>query len=144
MSGGVALNCVGNGRLLREGPFKGIWIQPAAGDAGSAVGAALSAYHQYLGKPRTIAANGDSMKGSYLGPRFTNDQIGQTLRKIGAVYRRLEEDQLLEEMAQHLASEKVVGWFQGRMEFGPSRVRGAKHFGRSSKQADAVSDEFED
>jgi len=135
LSGGVALNCVGNGRLLREGPFKRLWIQPAAGDAGSAVGAALSAYHQYLGKPRTIAANGDSMKGSYLGPRYTNDQIEQTLQNLGAVYSRLEEDQLLEQMAQHLASEKVVGWFQGRMEFGPRALGGRSILGdpRSEK-----------
>ncbi len=139
LSGGVALNCVGNGRLLREGPFKGIWIQPAAGDAGSAVGAALSAYHQYLGKPRTIAANGDSMKGSYLGPRYTNDQIEQILKKIGAVYCRLEEDQLLEQMAQHLASEKVVGWFQGRMEFGPRALGGRSILGDPrSKQMQSV------
>ena len=129
LSGGVALNCVGNGRLLREGPFKEIWIQPAAGDAGSAVGAALSAYHQYLGKPRTIVSNGDSMKGSYLGPRYANDQIEQTLLSIGAVYRQLEEDQLLEDMAQHLASEKVVGWFQGRMEFGPRALGGRSILG---------------
>ena len=136
LSGGVALNCVGNGRLLREGPFEKLWIQPAAGDAGSAVGAALSAYHQYLGKPRTIVLmNGDSMKGSYLGPRYTNDQIEQTLRDLGAVYNRLEEDQLLEEMAQHLASEKVVGWFQGRMEFGPRALGGRSILGdpRSEK-----------
>ncbi|UCE64085.1 MAG: carbamoyltransferase, partial [Nitrospirota bacterium] len=135
LSGGVALNCVGNGRLLREGPFKGIWIQPAAGDAGSAVGAALSAYHQYMGKPRSIATNGDSMKGSYLGPRYTNDQIEQTLHNLGAVYRRLEEDKLLEQLAQYLASEKVVGWFQGRMEFGPRALGGRSILGdpRSEK-----------
>ena len=135
LSGGVALNCVGNGRLLREGPFERLWIQPAAGDAGSAVGAALSAYHQYLEKPRSIAANGDSMKGSYLGPRYTNEQIEKTLQNLGAVYRRLEEDQLLEQMAQHLASEKVVGWFQGRMEFGPRALGGRSILGdpRSEK-----------
>ena len=135
LSGGVALNCVGNGRLLREGPFKGIWIQPAAGDAGSAVGAALSAYHQFLGKPRTIAENGDSMKGSYLGPRYSNDHIERTLQDLHAVYRRVEDDQLLEEIAQHLASEKVVGWFQGRMEFGPRALGGRSILGdpRSEK-----------
>ena len=129
LSGGVALNCVGNGRLLREGPFKKLWIQPAAGDAGSAVGAALSAYHQYLGKSRKLPKSGDSMKGSYLGPCYTADQIERTLQPLGAVYTRWEDDQLLDHIAEHLASEKVVGWFQGRMEFGPRALGGRSILG---------------
>ena len=129
LSGGVALNCVGNGRLLREGPFKGLWIQPAAGDAGSAVGAALSAYYQYLDKPRTLAQTGDSMKGSYLGPQYSNDQIAKALNPLGAVFTLLEEDKLIEQVANHLASEKVVGWFQGRMEFGPRALGGRSILG---------------
>ena len=135
LSGGVALNCVGNGRLLREGPFKGLWIQPAAGDAGSALGAALAACHQYFGKPRIVAQNGDSMKGSYLGPVYTNHQIEQTLSTLGAVYTRVDEEQLVDQVATHLASEKVVGWFQGRMEFGPRALGGRSILGdpRSEK-----------
>ena len=129
LSGGVALNCVGNGRLLREGPFKGLWIQPAAGDAGSAVGAALSAYHQFLGQPRKLASQGDSMKGSYLGPVFTNDQIEYSLGNLGSVYRRMEDETLVEQVATYLASEKVVGWFQGRMEFGPRALGGRSILG---------------
>jgi len=123
LAGGVALNCVGNGRILREGPFERIWIQPAAGDAGGALGAALSVWYQYLDNPRDpTAARGkqsDAMKGSFLGPRFENDEIETFLKESGAVYRRLDRRCLTHEVAHRLADEKVVGWFQGRMEFGP-------------------------
>jgi carbamoyltransferase len=128
MAGGVALNCVGNGRILREGPFERIWIQPAAGDAGGALGAALSAWYQYLGNPRSAASRycgADAMKGSYLGPRFTNDRIETFLNGVNAHYRRLDSHCLVHETARRLADEKVVGWFVGRMEFGP-RALGAR------------------
>ena len=124
LAGGVALNCVSNGRLLREGPFKGIWIQPAAGDAGGAVGAALAAYHEYLGMPRSVKLP-DATKGSYLGPRFTNIQIKNYLDKVGAEYQELDDSVLLPKLADVMEGEKVVGWFQGRMEFGP-RSLGAR------------------
>jgi carbamoyltransferase len=129
MAGGVALNCVGNGKILRDGPFEDLWIQPAAGDAGGALGAALSVWHQYLGNPRSAArARGrqsDAMKGSYLGPRFGADEIERYLTSVGASFRRLDERCLIHEVARRLADEKVVGWFHGRMEFGP-RALGAR------------------
>jgi carbamoyltransferase len=119
MAGGVALNCVANGRLLREGPFKNIWIQPAAGDAGGALGAASFVWHQLLGKPRTVSSN-DSQKGSLLGPQYTNEQVRGFLDKIGAVYTFYgDEAQLTERVAELLATENVVGHCAGRMEFGP-------------------------
>ena len=124
LAGGVALNCVSNGRLLREGPFKEIWIQPAAGDAGGAIGAALSAYHEYMEKPRTLQVP-DATKGSYLGPQFSNDQIKVYLDKIGANYTELEDKSLMPKLAEVMEGEQVVGWFQGRMEFGP-RSLGAR------------------
>ena len=124
LAGGVALNCVSNGRLLREGPFKQIWIQPAAGDAGGAVGAALSAYHEYREGVRTVQTP-DATKGSYLGPSFTNEEITSYLDKIGAQYSRLEDKELMPRLAEIMEGEQVVGWFQGRMEFGP-RSLGAR------------------
>lgn len=124
LAGGVALNCVSNGRLLREGPFKEIWIQPAAGDAGGAVGAALSVYHEYLEKPRTVQKP-DATKGSYLGPRFSNKDIKNYLDKIGASYTEIEDTTLMPELAKIIEDENVIGWFQGRMEFGP-RSLGAR------------------
>ena len=125
MAGGVALNCVGNGRLLREGPFDDIWVQPASGDAGGALGAALFVWHQLLDKPRPPRTM-DSQKGSLLGPQFSPDEIGKRLDAVGARYRRAEnEHALLEQVTDLLVSEKVVGWFQGRMEFGP-RALGAR------------------
>jgi carbamoyltransferase len=128
MAGGVALNCVGNGRILREGPFKGIWIQPAAGDAGGAVGAALSAWYSYDGQPR--ASTGvDRMRGSYLGPRHTNAEIEQFLRKAEAPYELLDDDHLFDRVAKDLAEGKVVGWLQGRMEFGPRALGGRSILG---------------
>ena len=124
LAGGVALNCVSNGRLLREGPFKEIWIQPAAGDAGGAIGAALSVYHEYQEKPRTLQVP-DATKGSYLGPSFSNEQIKTYLDKVGAKYVELKDDDLMPKLAEIMEGEKVVGWFQGRMEFGP-RSLGAR------------------
>jgi len=124
LAGGVALNCVSNGRLLREGPFKEIWIQPAAGDAGGAVGAALSVYHEYLEKPRTVQKP-DATEGSYLGPRFSNEEIKKYLDKIGASYTEIEDETLMPELAKIIEDENVIGWFQGRMEFGP-RSLGAR------------------
>jgi carbamoyltransferase len=119
LAGGVALNCVGNGRLLREGPFKRLWIQPAAGDAGGALGVAQLIWHRHLGKQRTVPATGDGMRGSYLGPSYAPDEIERYLRSTGAVYQRLDREPLLERTAALLADEKIVGWFDGRMEFGP-------------------------
>jgi carbamoyltransferase len=125
LAGGVALNCVANGRLIREGPFKDVWIQPAAGDAGGALGAAMSVWHSYLEKPRVVDSSTDSMSGAYLGCRFTNDQIREFLDSIGAAYTFLDEEPLMIEIAEFLTNEKVVGWFSGRMEFGP-RALGAR------------------
>jgi carbamoyltransferase len=119
LAGGVALNCVANGRLLREGPFERLWIQPAAGDAGGALGVALAIHHRVLGAPRRARSEGDGMCGSYLGPSFDDAAIEATLRSLGAVFERLTRDELLERTAGLLAEERVVGWFQGRMEFGP-------------------------
>jgi carbamoyltransferase len=125
LAGGVALNCVGNGRLLREGPFERIWIQPAAGDAGGALGAAQLAWHRHLGKPRRAATRGDGMRGAYLGPGYSPEEIERYLREIEAPYERLDHDELLQRTASLLADEKIVGWFDGRMEFGP-RALGAR------------------
>ena len=124
MAGGVALNCVTNGKILRDGKFTGFWIQPAAGDAGGAVGAALAAYHLHKGLPR-VAAGEDTMSGAYLGPSYTQPEIEERLRAVGARFRVLEEVALLEACVDLLARQKVVGWFQGRMEFGP-RALGAR------------------
>jgi len=124
MAGGVALNCVANARVLREGPFRDVWVQPAAGDAGGALGAALVVWHQYYDQPRR-ACEGDGMRGAFLGPRFTNEQVEAELIAAGAVYQRLEKDEMVTRAAHLLATEKVVGWFQGPMEFGP-RALGAR------------------
>jgi carbamoyltransferase len=134
LAGGVALNCVANGRLLREGPFKDIWVQPAAGDAGGALGAAQVVWHQYLEKPRQVNAH-DSMQGSYLGPRYSEAEIKTTLDAAGARYQQLDEDTLMQRLADVLAQENVVGWFQGRMEFGPRALGGRSIIGdpRSAK-----------
>jgi carbamoyltransferase len=135
LAGGVALNCVANGRILRESNFKDIWIQPAAGDAGGALGAALSVWHRYLDKPREVADHGDSMQGSYLGKRFSNAEITDTLDEIGAVYSVEEDESLLPRLADILKDENVVGWFNGRMEFGPRALGGRSIIGdpRSAK-----------
>ncbi len=124
LAGGVALNCVANGRLIREGPFRSIWIQPASGDAGGALGAAWAGWHHHLERPRTVK-HPDRMIGSYLGPAFSPDQVRKELDAHGAVYRELPEEKLIEETAVLIADGAVVGWFQGRMEFGP-RALGAR------------------
>jgi len=118
MAGGVALNCVANGKILKEGLFKNIWIQPASGDAGGALGAAQAFYYQELDNKRKILKT-DSMNGSYLGPQFTDDQVDNELKNCAANYKKLSSDQIIKETAKALSEEKAVGWFQGRMEFGP-------------------------
>jgi len=137
LAGGVALNCVGNGKILREKIFENIWIQPAAGDAGGALGVAQSTYYQHFNKPRQCFESGaDNMKGSYLGNKSTNEEIKDYLDSVGARYHFIDsENELLNLISQSLAEEKVVGWHQGRMEFGP-RSLGARSIigdGRSSK-----------
>ena len=124
LAGGVALNCVANGILLREKIFDNIWIQPAAGDAGGALGAALAAWHIELNKKRNSPENHDQMSGSYLGPSFNSDEIESALRKCGAIFNKLDTDVLLDKVAQALSNEKAVGWMQGRMEFGPRALGG--------------------
>lgn len=124
LAGGVALNCVANGRILREGPFRDLWIQPAAGDAGGAVGAALTIWHEYYRQPRRPREY-DSMRGSYLGPSFSDHEIREFLDSVGARYQRFSDDGLLARVAELLVCENVVGWMQGRMEFGP-RALGAR------------------
>ena len=119
LSGGVALNCVGNGRLLREGPFKRLWIQPASGDAGGALGAATLVWNRHCQKPRTVVPGRDAMNGSYLGPAFSDAEIEAWLTSAGAVFTKIEPADLRKTVAQDLASGKIVGWFNGRMEFGP-------------------------
>ena len=125
LAGGVALNCVANGRVLREGPFRDIWIQPAAGDAGGAIGAAAVVWHQLCEGPRHGNGAMDGMAGSYLGPGFDSDDVAAGLDQLGAVYQRLDEPTLLAKVVRILEQEHVVGWFQGRMEFGP-RALGAR------------------
>ena len=125
LAGGVALNCVGNGRLLREGPFKRIWIQPAAGDAGGALGVAQLIAHRQFGIPRVVDGTKDGMKGSYLGPSFTPTEIEKFLKETGAPAERYDNGTLADHVAGLLADEKIVGWFDGRMEFGP-RALGAR------------------
>lgn len=124
MAGGVALNCVANGKLVRENVFENIWIQPASGDAGGAIGAALGVYHLMLDQPRNVKAN-DGMSGSYLGPFFTQQDIEMRLQKAGAIFSVVGEDEMLNETAKALAEGKAIGWHQGRMEFGP-RALGAR------------------
>ncbi len=123
LAGGVALNCVANGKLLRENLFDNIWVQPASGDAGGAIGAALGAYHLMLNQPRTVKA-GDAMKGSYLGPVYSQEDIEQRLRSSGAVFSVATEERVIAETAQALVDGKAVGWHQGRMEFGPRALGG--------------------
>jgi carbamoyltransferase len=125
LAGGVALNCVANGKLLRENLFDGIWVQPAAGDAGGAVGAAYAAYHGYLGQGRKLNGSLDGMAGSYLGPEYDDDEIEKRLIAAGAKLTRLTRAEIIDQTAQALADEKAVGWMQGRMEFGP-RSLGAR------------------
>jgi carbamoyltransferase len=119
LAGGVALNCVANGRILSESGFKNVWIQPAAGDAGGALRAALYFYYNYQGNTRTADNVNDFQKGSYLGPEFTDEEIEIFLKKSGAVYRKLSEEELVDTISDAIIDQKVIGWFQGRMEFGP-------------------------
>ncbi|HET7599314.1 MAG TPA: carbamoyltransferase [Gemmatimonadales bacterium] len=125
LAGGVALNCVANGRVLREGPFKHIWIQPAAGDAGGALGAAQLAWYRHAKARRSPPPRGDGMRGALLGPAYAPEEIEQVLGGLGAAYERLERECLLERVAGLLADEQVIGWFNGPMEFGP-RALGAR------------------
>ena len=126
LAGGVALNCVANGVLLREGPFDDLWIQPAAGDAGGALGAAWFVWHQLLERPRRVGPS-DQQQGSFLGPRFTSEEIRVWLDDAGLVYHYFaDEAELVEQVVGLLADEKVVGWFQGRMEFGPRALGGRR------------------
>ena len=129
LAGGVGLNCVANGRILREGPFEKIWIQPASGDAGGALGAALFTWHRYLDNPRTADGSGDTQRGSYLGPEYSENEITAFLDAHGYPYHRLDTDALPERVAELLDSEKVVGLFQGRMEFGPRALGGRSIIG---------------
>jgi carbamoyltransferase len=124
LAGGVALNCVANGKVLRDGKFDQVWIQPAAGDAGGAVGAAFAAYHQFRGQPRVVG-NTDGMSGAFLGPGFSQADIEQRLTAAGAHFSVLDEEAMVEATAKALADQSAVGWFQGRMEFGP-RSLGAR------------------
>ncbi len=125
MAGGVALNCVGNGRLRREGLFKNIWVQPSAGDAGGALGAALTIWHHYLDMPREVNEKDDGQSGSYLGPGYSKERIKEFLEENGYLYNECSEDKLYEEVAGRLEKGDTIGWFQGRMEFGP-RALGAR------------------
>jgi carbamoyltransferase len=119
LAGGVALNCVANGKIVRDGRFENVWVQPAAGDAGGALGAALAAYHLYLNQPRLPLNTLDAMQGCYLGPGFAQAEIERRLAAAGAVFEVLDEDALIRETVNALTEEKAVGWYQGRMEFGP-------------------------
>jgi carbamoyltransferase len=128
LAGGVALNCVANGKILKEGAFQNIWIQPAAGDAGGALGAALCAYHHHKNQPRSSQSS-DHMKGSYLGPEYTDREIQERLEAIGAKFEVLDETELVEKTAIALTESKAIGWFQGRMEFGPRALGGRSILG---------------
>ncbi len=129
LAGGVALNCVANGKLLRDGSFDQIWIQPAAGDAGGALGAALAGYYHYKKNSRSLNGGGDAMRGSYLGPSFPQAEIERRLHAVGARFVPMAEGELIEAAARDLAGEKAVGWFQGRMEFGPRALGGRSILG---------------
>lgn len=135
LAGGVALNCVANGKVLRDAKFKHVWVQPAAGDAGGALGAALAAHHLSLDQPRSASQGNDRMRGAYLGPIFAQADIEVRLSAVGARYKVLSDTDLIETTANLLASENVVGWFQGRMEFGPRALGGRSILGdpRSSQ-----------
>lgn len=124
LAGGVALNCVANGKLLKENIFDRLWIQPASGDAGGAIGAALGAYHIMLDKPRKVANGIDAMRGSYLGPEYDEQEVIERLARCGAVFEVLTEDDVIEQAAHFLANGKTIGWMNGRMEFGPRALGG--------------------
>lgn len=129
LAGGVALNCVANGKVLRDGAFKNIWVQPAAGDAGGALGAALTAHHIYRDQARHLNGHMDAMKGSYLGPDYAQTDIEARLTAAGAKFESLDDDALIERTATALADEQAIGWFQGRMEFGPRALGGRSFLG---------------
>ena len=129
LAGGVALNCVSNGRILREGPFENIWVQPAAGDAGGALGAALFVWYQYLGNRRVADGKKDFQQGSYLGPKFENNYIADYLKRNNVPYTEVSNEKLPEKIADLIAAQKVVGWFEGRMEFGPRALGGRSIIG---------------
>lgn len=129
LAGGVALNCVGNGKLLRDGAFEQIWIQPAAGDAGGALGAALAGYHIHNNQPRQVEGIQDSMKGSYLGPAFSQAEIEERLTAEGARFEILTDEELFQSCARDLAAGRALGWVQGRMEFGPRALGGRSILG---------------
>jgi len=140
LAGGVALNCVSNGRILREGPFENIWIQPAAGDAGGALGAALFVWYQYLENSRITDGNKDFQQGSYLGPKFQNSYISEYLEKNSIPYTELNDEEIPERIAELIAGQKVIGWFQGRMEFGPRALGNRSILGdaRSPKMQETI------
>jgi carbamoyltransferase len=125
LAGGVALNCVANGKVLRDGAVDELWVQPAAGDAGGALGAALAAYHEFSGQLRRVGNLLDGMQGGYLGPGFANEEIAARLRRAGAVFETVDDARVIGHTVDALVDEKAVGWFQGRMEFGP-RALGAR------------------
>jgi len=125
LAGGVALNCVANGRILKKGPFENVWIQPSAGDAGGALGAALRVWYKYLGNKRTADNMSDSQKGSFLGPEYSDSYVEDYLKANNIPHAKFTKEALLKTVSQHISSEKVIGWFQGRMEFGP-RALGAR------------------
>lgn len=129
LAGGVALNCVANGKVLRDGAFENIWIQPAAGDAGGALGAAMAGYHLFQQQPRAARNGSDTMKGSYLGPEFEQHDIEKRLKEVGAVFEVVDDETLYEKTATALCEDKAVGWFQGRMEFGPRALGGRSILG---------------
>ncbi|MEZ7846737.1 MAG: carbamoyltransferase, partial [Rhodospirillales bacterium] len=129
LAGGVALNCVANGKILRDGAFENVWVQPAAGDAGGALGAALAAYHLHKDGPRTVPQSGDAMQGSYLGPSYDDDDVTKRLEAAGAKFETLTEEKMIDITAQALADGKAIGWFQGRMEFGPRALGGRSFLG---------------
>jgi len=129
LAGGVALNCVGNGRVLREGPFENIWIQPAAGDAGGAVGAALFVWYQYLDNQRIADGQNDFMKGSFWGPEFNRDEIGRYLQDKNIPFEEIPNLDIPEKVADLIDAQKTIGWFQGRMEFGPRALGGRSIIG---------------
>ena len=129
LAGGVALNCVANGKILRDGAFENVWVQPAAGDAGGALGAALAAYHLHKDGPRTVPQSGDAMQGSYLGPSYDDGDVTKRLEAAGAKFETLTEEKMIDITAQALADGKAIGWFQGRMEFGPRALGGRSFLG---------------
>ena len=137
MAGGVALNCVANGKILKNKIFDNIWIQPAAGDAGGSLGAALAFWYNELGNKRSVSKEVDEMQGSYLGPSFKDDQVENTLKSLNAKYKKYSEDNLINIIAEKIKNEKTIGWFQGRMEFGPRAL------GSRSIIADSRSDKMQ-